>query len=106
DERGFLGPPQQLQNLTYSLADAPPEALGLDSSNAAALVSTDAAFDDTVQSILTRPEIREKLAQFFIAWLEIKDADDLVVGSELPEFTPEVANAVIDEVRLFLDRQL
>ncbi|MCA9580959.1 MAG: DUF1588 domain-containing protein, partial [Myxococcales bacterium] len=106
DGKGFLLPAQQLQHLTYTLADAPPEALGLDSLDPGPFVSTDESFESTVEKMLASPEVRQKLMRFFVAWLEVKEAEDLVIGAEMPEFTTEVATAVVDETRRFLEKQL
>jgi hypothetical protein len=100
-------PAELLQAVTYTLADSPPEALGLDHANAAALVGTDAALAGTVNGVLASPPAREKLLQFFLAWLEVKAVDELTISeTTFPEFTPAVAQAAIDETKAFLAHQL
>ena len=103
---GFLLPAQQFQNLTYTLAGAPAEAVGLTSTTPETYVLTDDDFAASVETLLSTPEARDKLMRFFVAWLEIKDTDKFTIGAEYPEFTPEVAAAVVDETRRFLELQL
>lgn len=69
DEGGVLRPAQQLQQITYALADLPPFALGLSIND---FSSAEAGLVDTV---LAAPEARQKLARFFRAWLEIEEPD-------------------------------
>jgi hypothetical protein len=104
---GALLPAQLLQALTYTLADASPEALGLQSSDAAALVGNDAALRQTVDRLLQSPLAREKLLRFFIAWLEVKTPDEFTIATTVfPEFTPAVASAAVEETKSFLQHQL
>ena len=50
---------------------------------------------------------RSKLLKFFLAWLEVKEPDEFTIAaSTFPEFTPQVAAAVVEETKAFLDRQL
>jgi hypothetical protein len=102
-----LLPAQLLQSLTYTLADAPPEALGLDPAQAAMLVGTEAALRDTAQRVLAMPQAREKLLRFFFAWLEVRAPEEFEISTTVfPEFTPEVASAAVDETKRFLENQL
>ena len=104
---GALLPAQLLQTLTYTLADAPPEALGLMASDAAALVGNEAALRATVDRVLATPRAREKLLRFFMAWLEVRAPDEFTISATVfPEFTAEVAAAAVEETRSFLQRQL
>jgi hypothetical protein len=107
DAAGFLLPAQRLANITYTLADAPPETVGLSSASpAAALQSTDAV-QQTIDKILATPEARAKLMRFFMSWLEVKDVPEYTIDpGTFPEFTPAVAAAAIEETRAFLTRQL
>jgi hypothetical protein len=105
--RGALSPAQQLQSITYTLADAPPEALGLSSANASASLGTPAALQGTVEQVLRTPAARDKLLRFFLAWLEVKEPAEFVIASDVfPEFTPAVATAAVAETRAFLNQQL
>jgi len=107
DAAGTLKPAEQLQNITYTLADAPPEAVGLSSSDPSAYVETPALAQQTIERVLESAEAREKLTRFFMAWLEVKEPDEFTIAtSTFPEFTPEVAAAVVEETRSFLSRQL
>ncbi len=102
-----LLPAQQLQNVTYSLADLPPDALGFASASAASLVDSPERLAETVRQVLATPAARDKLMRFFIAWLEVKDVDSFdIAPSAFPEFTPEVAQAALDETQTFLETQL
>jgi hypothetical protein len=104
---GALSHPQALQNLTYTLADAPPEALGLSSLAAEQHVGSPERLRETVNAVLESPEARAKLLRYFKAWLEIKEPDEFTIASSVfPEFTPDVASAVVAETDAFLERQL
>lgn len=107
DAAGSLLPAQQLQNITYTLADAPPEAIGLDSSAAGDYLRTPELAQSTIDKVLARPEARDKLLRFFLAWLEVKEPDEFAIANSVfPEFTPDVAAAVVTETQSFLDKQL
>jgi hypothetical protein len=98
DASGQLLPAQLLQNLSYTLADSPPEALGL---------TADQDISLSVQKALETPAARAKLLRFLLAWLEVKEPADFDISpSVYPEFTAEVAAAVVDDTRRFLAQQL
>jgi hypothetical protein len=102
-----LSAAQHLQALTYALADAPPEALGLDSATAEQAVASPKALSQTVDTILASDLAREKLVRFFIAWLEVREPQDFTISTEVfPEFTPEVARAAVDDTVAFLRQKL
>ncbi len=107
DADGVLFPAQLLQNITYTLADSPPEAVGL----AAAALDTPAPSAEQVTTaidqVLASSEARAKLLRFFAAWLEVREPNEFdIATSVFPEFTAEVAAAAVEETRAFLDRQL
>jgi hypothetical protein len=107
DGGGVLLPAELLQNVTYTLADAPPETVGLSSLTPANYVQTPDALQNTIDKVLASDEARSKLLRFFLAWLEVKEPDEFTIAaSTFPEFTPQVAAAVVDETKAFLDRQL
>jgi hypothetical protein len=107
DGSGLLLPAQRLQNLTYTLADAPPEALGLSSVQPNTHVATADDVQRTIDGILATPEARAKLARFLAAWLEIKELDEFTIApSVFPEFTPAVAATVVEETKAFLSHHL
>jgi hypothetical protein len=107
DTADSLRPAQQLQNITYTLADAPPEALGLSSASPGSHLGTPELARETVDRVLESSEAHDKLLRFFWAWLEVKDPDEFTIAeSTFPEFTEEVATAVVEETRSFLERQL
>jgi hypothetical protein len=102
----MLTPAQQLQNISYTLADAPPDALGL-SLDAAAQISSPDTLARTIDQVLASPAARDKLMRFFISWLEVKEADEFALAPDVyPEFTPEVAAAAVEDTKAFLNRQL
>lgn len=107
DTAGSLLPARQLQNITYTLADAPPEALGFDSTRASDYLSNGANALATIDKVMARPEARSKLLRFFLAWLEVKEPDEFAIANSVfPEFTPDVARAVVAETQSFLNKQL
>ena len=107
DATGSLLPAQELQNITYTLADAPPETLGLSSATPSSHLGTPERTQETIDRVLESPEAHDKLLRFFMAWLEVKEPDEFTIAeSAFPEFTPEVAAAVVDETRSFLEQQL
>lgn len=107
DASGALLPAQKLQHITYTLADASPEALGLSSATPAAYVASSELTRETVEQVLQTPAARDKLMRFFLAWLEVKEPEEFTIAeSVFPEFTPAVAAAVVDETRRFLALQL
>jgi hypothetical protein len=107
DAASLLLPAQRLQNISYTLADAPPETLGLSPQAASAELASPEGVRQTVDRVLATAEARAKLIRFFSTWLEIKEPDEFGIASSVfPEFTPEVAAAVVAETRAFLERQL
>jgi hypothetical protein len=106
DAVGRLLPAQLLQNASYTLTDAPPAALGL-TLPAEVISLPEAELDRSVEQVLATPEARQKLLRFFMAWLEVREPDELdLAPSVFPELTPEVASAMVEETRAFLERQL
>jgi hypothetical protein len=107
DGSGVLAAAQLLQNITYTLADSPPEALGLSSLEPALAVQSASDRQATLDRVLASDEARAKLLQFFMSWLEVREAPEFGISTEVfPEFTPGVARAVVQETRAFLERQL
>ena len=107
DARGMLLAAEQLQNVTYTLADSPPEALGLSHDDAMTLVGTPEALNATVARVMATPAARDKLVRFFLAWLEVKAPDEFTIATNVfPEWTPELAAAAVDETRRFLEDRL
>jgi hypothetical protein len=102
-----LAPAQQLQNISYALADAPPDAVGLSLADPAAQLNSADAVAQTIERVLATPAARDKLLRFFISWLEVKEADEFALAPDVyPEFTPEVAAAAVQEAKAFLNKQL
>ena len=99
DAAGTLLPAQQLQHLTYALADVPPETLQL-----SAGATIDAA---TVEAVLASPLAREKLLKFFVAWLEIREPADFGLAANVfPEWTEQVAAVAVADSTAFVAREL
>jgi len=104
---GQLPAAQALQNITYTLADVPPSALGLDEDAPEQYFATDEARENVIADILATPQARDKLLRFFIAWLEIREPDTFDISENIfPEFTPEIAQAMVTETEDFLRTQL
>ena len=104
---GVLAAAQLLQNITYTLADSPPEALGLSSLEPGLAVQSADELQATLDRVLASAEAKAKLLQFFMSWLEVREPAEFGISSEVfPEFTPAVARAVVQETRAFLERQL
>ena len=107
DAQNFLSAGQQLQNLTYTIADAPPEQVKLSSMSPAQYLQTPETVKAAVDTVLSTPESRDKLMRFFASWLEVKEADEYTISTNIfPEFTPTVAAAVTDEAKKFLSFHL
>src|SRR4030095_6752732 len=91
DGAALLAPAERLQNVTYTLADAPPEVAGLSSLTPNDYVQTPELMQRTVDAVLATPEARAKLLRFFVAWLEVKEPDEFTIATNVfPEFTPQV----------------
>jgi hypothetical protein len=107
DGAGQLLPAQLLQHLSYTLADAPPEAVGFGAPATDAKALRDTDITQAVAQVLGTSAARAKLLRFFTAWLEVKEPQDFdLAPSVYPEFTPAVAAAVVDDTRRFLEQQL
>ncbi|MEZ5817147.1 MAG: DUF1588 domain-containing protein [Hyphomicrobiaceae bacterium] len=107
DAAGHLAPAERLETLAYTLADAPPWKLGL----AVPVKEGDVADPDATaavaERILAAPEARAKLVRFFKTWLEIKAPADFTISREtFPEFTPQLAEAMVAETDRFLEAKL
>jgi hypothetical protein len=102
-----LTPAQLLQAVTYTMADAPPEQLGLDSRNAEAYLSRGERAAQTIAALKDSKEARAKLTRFFRAWLEIKEPGDFTISTQVfPEFTRQLSAAMLDETNRFLADKL
>ena len=100
---GTLVAAQRLETLAYTLADAPPEKLGLEPAASGRSGKTGAEVGALVDKVLATPDARAKLARFFRAWLEIKEPADFTISKEtFPEFGPELAAAMLAETDRFL----
>lgn len=102
-----LLPAQLLQSVTYTIADAPAERLDLDSRLADQYLRTGPEAAAALKAIVASNEAREKLVRFFKAWLEIREPADFTISKEVfPEFTPELAGALVEEADRFLRAEL
>ncbi len=107
DKHSRLSPPQLLQAVTYTLADASPERLKLESRQADVYLKTGAEAAPTIRSILASAEAREKLVRFFKAWLELKEPGEFTISQQtFPEFTPQLASAMLAETEAYLRAEL
>ena len=85
----------------------PPHALGLRPDAAASLLASADTTEQVIEQVLATAEARAKLLRFFVAWLEIDDVDQFdIAPSAFPEFTPELAEALLQETHSFLEHQL
>ncbi len=102
-----LAPAQLLQAVTYMLADAPPEALGLSSGRAKDYLFDEGRAQDTLRKVIASKEGREKLVRFFKAWLEIREPSEFTISPDIfKEFTPQLAAAMVKETDQFLRAKL
>jgi len=99
---GTLLPAQLLQHVTYTLADAPPAALGIDSGTAQAVVGTVEALNTTITQVLASQAARDKLARFIMTWLEIQQADEFTS----PDIAAQDAVTMVQDASSFLLQQL
>jgi Protein of unknown function (DUF1588)/Protein of unknown function (DUF1592) len=107
DATGSLPAAQWAQNLSYTLADAPPEAVGMSAQDAAKVASDKTFRAQTIDRLLATSDARRKLERFFLAWLEVKEPADFTISPDVfPEFTPQLAAAMVEETRGFLQRVL
>jgi hypothetical protein len=107
DANARLQHAQLLQHLSYTLADAPPEAVGLARPARDAASLPDGELSQAVEQILQTPAARAKLLRFFTSWLEVKEPQDLDISTEVfPELTAEVTAAMVADTQAFLERQL
>ena len=107
DGASILMPAERLQAISYTLADAPPETVGLSSAAPSTGLATTDAVAATVDKLLATPEARAKLMRFFMSWLEVREPTEFTIApSVFPEFTPALAAAMVDEVKAFLNAQL
>ena len=98
---------RRLQALTYTLADAPPEAFNLRSEQAPGYFRSGQTAAATLDAIITAPQAREKLKRFFATWLEIKEPSEFTISPNYyPEFDAKLAAAMLNETDRFLDAKL
>lgn len=101
-----LVPTEQLQFISYTLADRPPEALGLSSAQAQDLIAPGSRIA-RVDAVLNSAAARAKLSRFILAWLEVKDVNEYLVSRTIfPEFTNQVEASAVTEVKKFLNFHL
>jgi Protein of unknown function (DUF1588)/Protein of unknown function (DUF1592)/Protein of unknown function (DUF1595) len=102
-----LSPAQLLEAVTYTLADAPPDALGLSSADTTQYLRTGSEASTTIAAIMSTTAAREKLVRFFLAWLEIKEPGEFTISPQLyPAFTPKLEGALRDDSIQFLRTRL
>lgn len=107
DTNGNLTASELLQTLTYTVADALPEELGMSSSNPAVSVGNADLLKNSIDKLVLTKASRDKLQRFFLAWLEVKDPNDFTISTaDFPLFTPQVAAAVVNETNQFLSFHL
>lgn len=103
----LMAAPELLQNLTYTLADAPPDKLGLVSAQASGYVQSDANKKSTIDTIVASQDARDKLMRFFLSWLEVKEPKDFTISDvDFPEFSESMATQIVNDTKQFLNYQL
>jgi hypothetical protein len=106
-EAAQLSAAQRLQNISYALADASPEALGLASAEASKHVGTPDAQARTIDLVLKSDLARQKLVRFFGAWLEVREPEEFTIDSTVfPLFSTELARAAVADTQAFLKKKL
>jgi len=101
DAADTLLPAQRLQNITYTLADTPPEAVGLSSATPDAYLKTPELAQQTIDQVLASNEARDKLTRFFLAWLEVKEPDAFTIAtSAFPQDAGQVYESLMQRVNL------
>lgn len=107
DESGALLPAQRLQQLTYTLTDLPPEALGFELGSEHAVYASQASIEQATAAVLESDAARSKLLRFLMAWLEISAPEDFTLAPTVfPEFTPGFAAALVSDVQGWLEQGL
>ncbi|MFM9942575.1 MAG: DUF1588 domain-containing protein [Hyphomicrobiaceae bacterium] len=107
NRRGLLSPKQLLQELTYTLADGPPDALNLDVEQAPNYFQTARERQDTIDTILASKAAQAKLVRFFKAWLEIREPGDFTISQQLfKQFTDKAATTMVGDSERFLREEL
>jgi len=57
--------------------------------------------------VLATPQARAKLLRFFTAWLEVREPTEFTIAaSTFPEFTADLAAAIVKDTHDFLEQQL
>lgn len=104
---GVLLPAQRLQQLTYTLTDLPPEALGFELGAEDEVFASEASIELAAARVLESDAARNKLVRFVMAWLEIDAAEDFTLAPTVfPEFTAEVATALVSELQAWVSEGL
>ncbi|MEQ1647575.1 MAG: DUF1588 domain-containing protein [Hyphomicrobiaceae bacterium] len=107
DRSRRLSPAQLLQALTYTVADAPPSALGFDTTQLGRYVGRGADTTAALDSVVSSGEARVKLKRFFKAWLEVKDPGDFTISQQVfPEFDAKLQSVLTREVDDYLGKHL
>lgn len=105
--QGRLSPAQLLQSVSYTIADAPPDALSLEAGRAGEYLRDGKEAAATIRALSRSAAAREKLVRFFKAWLEIREPADFTISTEVfPEFKPGLAAAIVGDTDRFLRAKL
>ncbi len=106
-QQGRLSPAQLLQSVSYTIADAPPDALSLESSRADQYLRDGREAAATIRALSQSQAARDKLVRFFKAWLEIREPQDFTISTDVfPEFKPAVAEGMVNDAERFLRAKL
>ncbi len=107
DATGVIAASELLENVSYTLGDAPAEQFKFSSLDPVKYVETPAALRATIQTVMSAPESRDKLLRFFVKWLEVKDPGEFTISAvEFPQFNAPLIEGILRETQLFLNNAL
>ena len=104
---GALPAAQRLQQLTYTLTDLPPEALGFELGQEEDVFASESSIEVATAHVLESDAAHAKLVRFLMAWLEIDAPQDFTLAPTMfPEFTPDVASALVSDLQAWMSEGL
>jgi len=101
-----LNPHEVAARLSYALCESPPD-LALRTAAANGMLSTLEQIEAHADRLLNAPCGRKAVQRFFDQWLMLEQLPTLNKDPGIfPEFTPDLANAMLEETHRFLDELL
>lgn len=105
--KSSMSPNEVVQNLSYTLTDAPPVQFGVNVDNATDKIRDVASMQQFSQELLKTRQSTVKLINFFKDWLEVKEAEEITKDKvTFPSFTETTSKAIVEETNKFLDFHL